>query len=101
MGVGRSLMPMTTLLIVHAVAAPLFFALLSWLYHRRFGYTSPPATAIILVLLVVGLDTGLVAPVLEGSFEMSESFLSTWLVFALIFVSSLLFGSILRRSPHQ
>jgi len=101
MGVGRSLMPLSTLLIVHAIAGPLFFALLSWRYQRRFGYTSPLATAIIFVLLIVGLDAGLVAPVFEGSFEMFESFLGTWFVFALIFVSSLVVGLVARRSRYQ
>jgi len=101
MGVGRNLMPLSTLLIVHAIAGPIFFALLSWLYHRRFGYTSPLATAIIFVLIIVGLDAGLVAPVFEGSFEMFESFLGTWFVFALIFVTSFLVGLVARRSRNQ
>jgi hypothetical protein len=47
MGIGQALFPLQTALIIHAIAAPIFFALLSMSYFTRFHYTSPLQTALL------------------------------------------------------
>jgi hypothetical protein len=97
MGLGMRLFSLTTALIIHAIAAPLFFILLSWVYFRKFSFTTPLQTAIIFVAFVIFIDVFLVAAVIERSFEMFESFLGTWLPFLLIFLSTWKIGSIVRH----
>jgi hypothetical protein len=72
-GIGRVFMKMKTVLIIHAIAAPLFTAAASAVYFRRFSYTKPLTTAILFLLFVMLLDAGLVAPVFEKSFVMFKS----------------------------
>jgi hypothetical protein len=85
---GRQLLPMTVALVVHAIAAPLAFAVLTWDHVKRFPTSSPSGTALIMVALVIGLDALVVAPFLERSYDMFRSPLGTWLPFALILVAS-------------
>jgi hypothetical protein len=47
MGIGQALLPLQTALIIHAVAAPIFLALLSVSYFKRFSYTTPLQTALL------------------------------------------------------
>ena len=47
MGIGQALFPLQTALIIHAIAAPIFFALLSMSYFQRFNYTTPLQTALL------------------------------------------------------
>lgn len=88
MAIGPRLFTMQTTLVLHAVLAPLGFAALSLLYFRRFGYTTPLATAAAFVGLIVALDAGLIAPFVERSWAMFASVLGTWLPFALIFAAT-------------
>jgi hypothetical protein len=89
-GIGRQLLPMNVTLIVHAAVAPLAFGFLTWRYFRRFPKSSPGATALAMLGIVIGLDALVVAPFLEGSYEMFRSVMGTWVPFALILVSSYL-----------
>lgn len=98
MGIGPLFLSMDATLIVHAIGGPLGFALLAFIYHRRFAYTGPLATALIFIGVVIGLDLFLVAPVFVRSFAMFASFAGTWLPFMLIFVASLVVGRLVRRS---
>ena len=91
-GIGRQMLSMQTTLVIHAIGAPLGFALLSLLYYRRFGFTSPLQTAVLFLSIVVVLDLFLVAPVFEKSFHMFSSVLGTWIPFALIFAATLITG---------
>jgi hypothetical protein len=81
-------------LVVHAVAAPVIFAAISLVYFRRFAYTTPLTTATVFVATVVFMDVGVVAMLVQRSFEMFASFLGTWLPFMLIFASTYLTGVI-------
>lgn len=101
MGIGMSVMPAQSALIVHAVAAPIFFAGLSWVYFSRFGCTTPLQTAIIFVGFVMVVDFFLVALVILRSLDMFASLLGTWIPFALIFSSTYLTGVLLTRSPAR
>jgi len=88
-------------LIIHAVATPIVFALISWIYHTRFGNTAPLQTALIFVGIVVGMDAFLVAPVFEKSFEMFTSLIGTWVPFALIFLSTYLTGLVCEKKRQS
>jgi hypothetical protein len=92
MGIGMSVLGLRAALAVHAVAAPVFFAVLSWVYFKRFAYTTPLVTAAFFVAVVVFMDVVVVAMHVPRSFAMVGSFLGTWLPFALIFGSTYLTG---------
>ena len=91
-GIGRATSTMQTTLIVHAIAAPLIFCAVSYIYFRRFHYTPALKTALIFVLFVTAADAGIVAPFFERSYKMFASILGTWLPFALIFASTFITG---------
>jgi len=95
MGIGMSLTSMETTLIIHAIGAPVIFALLSFWYFKKYNYTGPLQTALSFLAIVMILDGGLVAPVIIGSYEMFQSFLGTWIPFILIFLSSYIVGKIM------
>jgi hypothetical protein len=92
MGIGMATTSEKTTLIIHAIAAPIIFGLVSFLYFRKFHYTSPIQTAIIFVSFVVLLDILIVALLIEKSFEMFASILGTWIPFMLSFISTYLTG---------
>lgn len=92
MKLGLALASENTALTLHAVVAPVFFALISLLYFRRFHFTRPLVTASIFVGVVVFMDVFVIAPFVEKSFEMFVSFTGTWLPFVLIFASTWLTG---------
>ncbi len=98
MGVGSALLGMRTTLVVHAIGAPVIFALLSYVYSRRFGYTSPLATAFVFLGIVVFMDFFVVATLALRSYDMFASFIGTWLPFALIFASTYVTGLLVERS---
>jgi hypothetical protein len=102
-GISRQFWSMDTTLVVHAIGAPIGFALLSFLYYRFFAFTSPLATAAIFIAVVFALDFFLVALLIEKSFAMFASPLGTWLPLALIFAATLVTGLLTRpaapRSP--
>ena len=66
MGLGRSAFGLETALKVHAVAAPIFAALVSLVYFERFRAVSPLVAAAFVTVIIVVLDAGLVAPVFEN-----------------------------------
>jgi hypothetical protein len=100
-GIGRALLPMQTALIIHAIAAPIFFVLLSMSYFKRFGYTTPLQTALLFVGIVIGLDFFVVSLLILRSTEMFTSILGTWIPFALIFASTYMTGLYLARNPQH
>jgi hypothetical protein len=91
-GIGRKILPMPTVLVIHAILAPLFAAAVSILYFKKFHFTSPFMTALFFLALVMVLDAGLVAPLFERSFAMFRSALGTWIPFALIFLATFFTG---------
>ena len=98
--VGNALVDVETALIAHAMAVPLIFAGVAWLYHKRFGHTTPTQTACLFLTVVVLLDIFLVALLIERSFAMFTSIIGTWIPFALIFAATYLTGRIL-QSPNR
>jgi hypothetical protein len=102
MGIGMATTTPQTALIIHAVAAPIFFAAVSSVYFGRFHYSSPLATAAVFVLFVIIVDFLVVGLLILRSLAMFESVLGTWLPFALIFGSTFLTGAVfsLIRKPR-
>lgn len=95
--IGRSVTTMEATLIIHAIAAPVIFALLTWFYITRFHYTTPLQTAFIFLGIVVFMDAGVIAPFAEKSYAMFASLLGTWIPFALIFASTYVTGRLVTR----
>jgi len=91
-GIGMSLTTMEMALVIHAVAAPIFFAAVSMVYYSKFNYTAPLATATIFVGFVMVVDFFVVGLLINRSLVMFASLLGTWIPFALIFTSTLLVG---------
>jgi hypothetical protein len=92
MGIGMSLTTMEIALVIHAVAAPIFFAAISMVYYSKFNYSGPLATATIFVGFVIVVDFFVVGLLINRSLVMFASLLGTWIPFALIFTSTLLVG---------
>ncbi len=99
MGIGLATMPLHNALIIHAIAAPIFFALVSVVYFKKFHYTTPLETALLFVGLVIALDFFVVALLINRSLEMFASLLGTWIPFALIFTSTNLMGWYMAGRP--
>ena len=94
---GRQMLSMTSTLIVHAIVAPVVFALLSAHFFHRYPDAAPLRTSLTLVGVVIGLDGFLVAPLVERSYAMFKSPLGTWIPFASIWLVSFLVGHVDRQ----
>ncbi len=92
MGIGMATMALEKTLIAHAIGAPIFFAVVSLVFFRKFNYTTPLQTAMIFVGFVIAVDFFVVALIINRSLEMFASLLGTWIPFALIFASTYLTG---------
>jgi hypothetical protein len=91
-GIGRSITSMENILIIHAIAVPILFAILSFIYFRKFKHASPFKTAAFFMLFVIFMDAFIIAPFVEKSFDMFTSILGTWTPFLLIFASTYFVG---------
>jgi hypothetical protein len=96
-GIGRVVTTMQITLIIHAILAPLFFAVVSLVYLRKFKLTTPLKTAAIFISFVIAMDVFVVAMLINKSFEMFTSLLGTWLPFALIFASTYATGILVTK----
>lgn len=92
MGIGMAVTTLNGALIIHAIAAPIFFGGISLIYFRKFNYTTPLQTASFFLVFVVAMDFFVVAALINRSFEMFTSLLGTWLPFFSIFASSYVVG---------
>ena len=92
MGIGMKISTIDKTLIVHAIAAPLIFAGLSFIYFTFFNFTTPLETAIIFVVFVILMDFFVVALLINKSLEMFKSLIGTWIPFILIFMATYLTG---------
>ncbi len=96
MSIGQATMPLQQALIVHAIAAPVFFTLISLVYFQKFAFTTPLQTALVFVGFVMAVDFLVVALAILRSLEMFASLLGTWIPFALIFASTWLTSRFVR-----
>jgi hypothetical protein len=101
MSVGMKMTTLQVALILHALAAPIIFTVLSLVYFHRVGSWSPLRTAAAFLGVVVVMDVLVVALLIERSFEMFGSILGTWLPFFLIFISTWWTGLAVRRAAHR
>lgn len=97
MGIGMTVTSIETTLIIHAIAAPCFFAVLSTIYFSRFHFLSPLKTAVYFLTFVMVVDFFVVALLINRNLEMFTSILGTWLPFTLIFLSTWITGEIVTR----
>ena len=97
MGISMVVTSIENALIIHAIAAPIIFVAISLIYFKKFNYTTPLQTAIIFVFFVVFMDVFVVALLIEKSFEMFTNILGTWIIFALIFISTYRTGLYTRK----
>ncbi len=98
MGIGMAETSMENTQVIHAIAAPVAFLIVSYVYFRFFHYTAPLTTAAIFLAIAMGLDFLLVALVVRQSLDMFASLLWTWLPFLLTFVTTYLTGLLVSRS---
>jgi Na+/phosphate symporter len=75
-------------LIIHAVAAPIIFAVVSSFYFKKYNLTTPLESAVLFVAFVVLLDFVIVALLIDKSLAMFGNVLETWIRFILIFIST-------------
>ncbi|MGZ9165989.1 MAG: hypothetical protein ACXW4U_12525 [Anaerolineales bacterium] len=96
-GIGMAITSSQIALIVHAIAAPIFFTAISLVYYRKFNFTTPVQMALSFTAFVIAMDFFVVAMLILRSFEMFTSLLGTWIPFTLIFASTALTGLFIRR----
>jgi hypothetical protein len=75
-------------LIIHAIAAPIIFAVVSSFYFKKYDFTTPLETAALFVAFVVLMDFIVVALLINRSLAMFGNVLGTWIPFILIFIST-------------
>ena len=74
-------------LVVHAIAAPIIFAVVSSYYFKKYDFTTPLEAAGLFVAFVVLMDFIIVALLINKSLAMFGNVLGTWIPFVLIFIS--------------
>lgn len=97
MGASMATLDVDTALLVHAAAAPFVSAAFSYIYYRKFNYSSPLITAIVIVITVILLDFFLTATIILQDYAMFYSPIGTWIPFALIFSAALIVGMYLDK----
>ena len=101
MGTGMAITTLNNALIIHAIAAPIFFGIVALVYFSKFHYTSPLQTALVFVGFVITVDFFVVALLINKSLEMFTSLLGTWIPFTLIFLSTYLVGMAVQKSRER
>jgi hypothetical protein len=84
-------------LIIHALSAPIIFAVVSSFYFKKYDLTTPLETAALFVAFVVLLDFVVVALLINKSLAMFGNVLGTWIPFVLIFISTYYTGRKLEK----
>ncbi len=101
MGICMTTLPLERALIVHAAAAPVLFAILSYRYFRKHPSPGPFQTACLFTGFVILMDFIVVALAINRSLAMFASLTGTWLPFALIFIAVWSTGSLIRREENH
>ncbi|MFW9846564.1 MAG: hypothetical protein ACFFD6_07445 [Candidatus Thorarchaeota archaeon] len=101
MGIAMATMDIDTALLVHAAAAPFVSAIFSYIYYKKFNYTSPIVTAAVVVATVIFLDFFLTATIILSDYSMFYSPIGTWIPFALIFTAAYVVGFYLNRNQSD
>ncbi|MHA1933690.1 MAG: hypothetical protein ACW97A_00290 [Candidatus Thorarchaeota archaeon] len=101
MGVSMATLPIDSALVAHAAAAPFVSAIFSFIYYKKFNYTSPLLTAIVIMVTVILLDFFLTATIILQDYAMFYSPIGTWIPFALIFTGALLVGFYVNKESKE
>jgi menaquinone-dependent protoporphyrinogen oxidase len=94
-----ALVSLTAALVIHAIAAPVFFVAIAWHYFRARGARDPVPTAVAWTMTVALLDLVVVGGT-QGSLSMFRSIVGTWLPFALIFLTTWATGATMLMLPR-
>jgi hypothetical protein len=94
---GQAITTLENALIIHAVGAPIVFAIVSFIYFKKLNYTKPLITGIIFVVVVLLMDFFIVSLLINKNFDMFLSPIGTWIPFALIFTATYLTGTFVRK----
>lgn len=97
MGIAMATFDIDTALVAHAAAAPFVSAIFSYIYYKKFNYSSPLLTATVILATVILLDFFLTATIILGDYSMFFSPIGTWIPFTLIFGAAFLVGYYLNR----
>jgi hypothetical protein len=97
MFVGMRVTSLQNALIIHAIAAPLIFAIITKTYLKRYPKGSSVKLAAKFTGFVIFMDIFVVALMINKSFAMFSSILGTWLPFGLIFLATWLVGVFTRK----
>ena len=95
--IGPAVTTMENALIIHLIGAPIFAFIVSFVYFKKFNYTTPLQTATVFISVIILLDFFVVALLIEKSLEMFASPIGTWIPFSLIFLSTLFTGIYVRN----
>ncbi len=87
LAIGRAVAPELLALIIHAIAAPIVFAVVTTYYFKRYDFTTPLETALLFVAFVILMNFFVVALIIYRSLAMFGNVLETWIPFILIFIS--------------
>ncbi|NQV15978.1 hypothetical protein HQ531_11015 [bacterium] len=101
MGLGMAFIAIEKALIIHLIAAPIFFTIVSRNYFIRLNHFPPLQTASIFISFVMLVDFFLVALLINKSLDMFSSLTGTWIPFILIFASSYLTGLYWQNKPRN
>ena len=101
MWIGMAVTSLQNAQIAHAIGAPIYFAIVSLVYFKKFNYTAPLQTALIFTGFVIAVDFFVVALLIYRSLEMFKGLLGTWIPFALIFASTSLTGLFSVRTTER
>lgn len=90
---------LTMALILHALAAPIFFTAIAWHYFRARGAREPLPTALTWTAMVALFDLAVIASMVPGGPEMWKSILGAGLSLALTFLASWISGLMVSMLP--
>ncbi len=90
---------LTAALVLHAIAAPLYFTAVARHYFRAPGARDPLPTAIAFTGVVILLDVVIIAGVVLRSDAMFRSIVGSWLPFLLIFLAVWTTGLVMSMMP--
>jgi hypothetical protein len=94
---GQAVTTLENALIIHAIGAPIVFAFVSLIYFKKYNYSKPSITAIIFVTVVILIDFFIVSLLINQNFDMFQSLIGTWIPFTLIFASTYITGTYVRK----
>jgi hypothetical protein len=97
MGIGMATTTLKRALVIHAIAAPIIFGVISYVYFTRFACTTTLAAALTFVGVVIAMDFFVVALLIQRKLDMFKSIPGTWLPFGLIFAATYAVGIVLHR----